>query len=40
MVDCKDCEHLIKRYGFCPVVNDWVEDKKDWLSFDWRSYKK
>ena len=28
-MECKDCKYLIKRYGFCPVVNDWVTKRKD-----------
>lgn len=22
--ECKDCEHLIVRYGFCQVIEDYV----------------
>jgi len=23
-MECKDCQYLIKHYGFCAIVNDWV----------------
>lgn len=22
--ECKTCEHLIEKYGYCPVIEDWV----------------
>lgn len=36
--ECESCEYLIERYGFCQVVNDWVEPQLDILSFDWTSF--
>ena len=30
---CKDCEYLIKRYGYCPVVEDWVCESLNIFSF-------
>ena len=23
--ECQNCEHLIKRYGYCPVIEDWID---------------
>ena len=34
---CKTCEHLIERYGYCQVVEDWVRPaKENWFSFERR----
>jgi len=30
---CKDCPYLIKHYGFCQIVNDWVTNPETNLSF-------
>ena len=31
---CKNCPELIERYGYCPVVEEWVEPKLNRFSFD------
>jgi len=30
---CKSCEYLIKRYGYCPIVEEWVEPQLNKFSF-------
>jgi len=30
---CEDCPYLIEHYGYCPIVEDWVEYPKGNLSF-------
>ena len=30
---CKNCPELIKRYGYCQVVDDWVEPQLSVFSF-------
>lgn len=34
MKECRDCPELIERYGYCLMVEDWVEPRLDRLSFD------
>ncbi len=29
MKNCKNCENLIERYGYCPIVEEWVESGKN-----------
>jgi len=31
---CKDCPELIERYGYCQIVEDWVEPQLNRFSFD------
>ena len=33
MKDCNNCELLIKRYGYCPIVEEWVEPQLNIFSF-------
>lgn len=35
-MECKNCEYLIERYGFCPVVLDWVLPAQNRVSWEER----
>ena len=39
-MECKDCQYLIKHYGFCAIVNDWVTKPETDLSFQLKGSEK
>jgi len=36
--ECKDCDYLVERYGYCTLIEEDVGPQLDMLSFDWRTF--